>query len=192
VAAVHLKTFRFAPTPNGYLHRGHALSALLNARAAQKMDGRFLVRIEDYDTSRASPTYEAAIFEDLAWLGLSWAEAVLRQRDRLDAYRAALDSLQKLGLIYPAFLSRSEIAARVADASRRPAWPRDRDGRRSTPAERGGPEARCNARSTGAGPTPAPPHGPRAGGLATDMARITACRPRAGPAMCARPEAWAT
>jgi glutamyl-Q tRNA(Asp) synthetase len=119
-------TFRFAPTPNGYLHRGHALSALLNARAAKAACGRFLLRIEDYDTTRASPTYEAAIFDDLAWLGLSWAEPVLRQRERLDAYRSALDSLQKLGLVYPAFLSRSEIAARVADgeAGGRP-WPRD-------------------------------------------------------------------
>ena len=122
-------SFRFAPTPNGYLHRGHALSALLNARAAEATGGRFLLRIEDYDTARASPTYEAAILEDLAWLGLRWEQPVLRQRDRFDAYRAALDELRRMGLLYPAFLSRAEVSARVseAEAGGRP-WPRDPDG----------------------------------------------------------------
>jgi glutamyl-Q tRNA(Asp) synthetase len=124
-----LPRFRFAPTPNGYLHRGHALSALLNAQAAEAIAGRFLLRIEDYDTARASPTYEAAILEDLAWLGLRWDEPVLRQRDRFDAYRAALDQLREMGLLYPAFLSRAEVSARVseAEAGGRP-WPRDPDG----------------------------------------------------------------
>jgi glutamyl-Q tRNA(Asp) synthetase len=159
-----LKTFRFAPTPNGYLHRGHALSALLNARAADAAGGCFLLRIEDYDTTRASPTYEAAIFDDLAWLGLSWAEPALRQRERLDVYRSVLDSLRKLGLVYPAFLSRSEIAARVADADAggRP-WPRDPDGAPLYPGpERNWAEAALQKEMDRGRPIrPAPPHEPR-------------------------------
>ena len=80
------RVFRFAPSPNGYLHRGHAYSALLNQRAAEATGGRFLLRIEDIDRTRAREEFEAAIFEDLAWLGLRWEEPVLRQRDRFDAY----------------------------------------------------------------------------------------------------------
>jgi glutamyl-Q tRNA(Asp) synthetase len=105
------RAFRFAPSPNGYLHRGHALSALLNARAAAATGGRFLVRIEDYDPTRSRPEFEAAIFEDLSWLGLAWEEPVLRQSERLAAYSEALDALQRLGLLYPAFMTRAEIAA---------------------------------------------------------------------------------
>jgi glutamyl-Q tRNA(Asp) synthetase len=122
------RVFRFAPSPNGYLHRGHAFSALLNHRAAEATGGSFLLRIEDIDQSRARPEFEAAIFEDLAWLGLTWEEPVLRQRDRFGAYGGALDRLDRLGLLYPSFLSRAEIAARVAeaDASGAP-WPRDPD-----------------------------------------------------------------
>lgn len=107
--------FRFAPSPNGYLHRGHALSALLNARAARVTGGRFLLRIEDIDRTRARPEFEAAIGEDLAWLGLSWEAPVLRQSERFDAYRSALTELQKLGLLYPSFMSRAEIAAFVSE-----------------------------------------------------------------------------
>lgn len=128
-ASQRRENFRFAPTPNGFLHRGHALSALLNARAATTLGGRFLLRIEDYDTLRASPAYEAAIFADLAWLGLGWEEPVLRQSERFDGYREALGRLLVLGLLYPAFMSRAEIAARVAEAEARgPPWRRDPDG----------------------------------------------------------------
>jgi glutamyl-Q tRNA(Asp) synthetase len=115
------RVYRFAPTPNGYLHRGHAFSALLNERAARATGGRFLLRIEDIDPVRARPAFEAAIFDDLEWLRLGWEEPVLRQRERFDAYRAALTELDRLGLLYPAFLSRSEVAQRAGrDAPRDP------------------------------------------------------------------------
>lgn len=121
--------FRFAPTPNGYLHRGHALSALLNQRAADHTGGRLLLRIEDIDRTRAQPEFEAAIFEDLAWLGIAWEEPILRQRDRFEAYAVALAELQKLGLLYPSFTSRAEIDAAVKAAEAGGArWPRDPDG----------------------------------------------------------------
>ena len=120
------RVFRFAPSPTGYLHRGHALSALLNQRAAEATGGRFLVRMENIDTTRAREDFEAAIFEDLAWLGLRWEEPILFQRDRFDAYAKALVELDKLGLLYPAFMSRSEIAAAVEKGGRE--WPRDPDG----------------------------------------------------------------
>src|SRR6266545_2354714 len=83
------RVFRFAPSPNGFLHRGHAFSALLNSRAAAATGGRFLLRIEDIDRTRAQQKFEAAIFEDLGWLELHWEEPVLRQRDRFNAYRDA-------------------------------------------------------------------------------------------------------
>ena len=120
------RVFRFAPSPNFYLHRGHAFSALLNMRAAEAAGGRFLVRIEDIDATRARAEFEAAIYEDLAWLGLSWETPVMRQSERFDAYRAALDELDRLGLLYPSFLTRAEIAARAAEAG--PASPHDPDG----------------------------------------------------------------
>jgi glutamyl-Q tRNA(Asp) synthetase len=117
--------FRFAPSPNGYLHLGHALSALLNADMARAAGGRLLVRIEDIDAARCRPEYEAAIYEDLAWLGIAWEEPVRRQSEHYDGYRAALARLEALGLVYPSFESRAEIAALVA--AREP-WPRDPDG----------------------------------------------------------------
>jgi glutamyl-Q tRNA(Asp) synthetase len=119
------RVFRFAPSPNGYLHRGHALSALLNARAAQATVGRFLVRIEDYDHTRSRVEFETAIFEDLAWLGLEWEEPVLRQSQRFDAYAAALDELDRCGLLYPAFMTRAEIAfaASARDPDGAPLYP---------------------------------------------------------------------
>jgi glutamyl-Q tRNA(Asp) synthetase len=117
--------FRFAPSPNGYLHLGHALSALLNADMARAAGGRLLLRIEDIDAARCRPEYEAAIYEDLAWLGIAWEEPVRRQSEHYDGYRAALASLEALGLVYPSFESRAEIAALVA--AREP-WPRDPDG----------------------------------------------------------------
>jgi glutamyl-Q tRNA(Asp) synthetase len=132
--------FRFAPSPNGYLHLGHALSALLNFDMARESGGRFLLRIEDIDMARSRPQFEAAIYEDLAWLGLSWEEPVRRQSAHLADYRAALARLD--GLVYPSFESRGEIA-RLA-AQRGAPCPRDPDGapiypgnaRALTPAER--------------------------------------------------------
>src|SRR5258708_33635109 len=120
--------FRVAPSPNGYLHVGHALSAVLNFDMAQRSGGRFVLRIEDIDAARCRPEYEAAIYEDLAWLGLRWEEPVLRQSARLDACEAALGQLDAMGLIYPSFESRAEIARLVADRDRAGPWPRDPDG----------------------------------------------------------------
>jgi glutamyl-Q tRNA(Asp) synthetase len=120
--------FRFAPSPNGYLHLGHALSALLNFELARAMSGRFLLRIEDIDPSRCRKEYEQAIYEDLAWLGIVWEEPVRRQSEHFDDYRAALTRLDALGLIYPSFESRGEIARLVAERERKGPWPRDPDG----------------------------------------------------------------
>jgi len=107
--------FRFAPSPNGYLHLGHAYSALLNADLARPSGGRLLLRIEDIDETRCRPEYEAAIYEDLRWLGLMWEEPVRRQSEHYADYRVALDKLAALGLVYPAFESRAEIV-RLATA----------------------------------------------------------------------------
>ena len=106
--------FRFAPSPNGYLHLGHAYSALLNFQRAQDAGGRFLLRIEDIDPTRCRPDYEQAIYEDLAWLGITWELPVRRQSEHLPEYRAALARLQAMGLVYPSFESRAEIARLVA------------------------------------------------------------------------------
>jgi glutamyl-Q tRNA(Asp) synthetase len=102
--------FRFAPSPNGYLHLGHALSALINADMAKAAGGRLLLRIEDIDETRCRPEYETAIYEDLAWLGIAWDEPVWRQAKHYDDYRAALAKLDAMGLIYRAYESRAEIA----------------------------------------------------------------------------------
>jgi glutamyl-Q tRNA(Asp) synthetase len=120
--------FRFAPSPNGYLHLGHALSALLNADMARAANGRLLLRIEDIDRTRCRPEYEAAIYEDLAWLGLAWEAPVRRQSEHFAAYREALDRLTAMGLVYPSFESRGEIARLVAARERAEPWPRDPDG----------------------------------------------------------------
>jgi glutamyl-Q tRNA(Asp) synthetase len=120
--------FRFAPSPNGYLHLGHAYSAVLNARMAGEAGGRLLLRIEDIDATRCRPEYEAAIFEDLHWLGLAWEEPVRRQSEHLAAYAGALECLAARGLVYPSFESRAEIAALVAAREREGPWPRDPDG----------------------------------------------------------------
>jgi glutamyl-Q tRNA(Asp) synthetase len=120
--------FRFAPSPNGYLHLGHALSALINFEMARAAGRRLLLRIEDIDRSRCRPEYEAAIYQDLAWLGIGWEEPVRRQSAHFDDYRAALARLDGLGLLYPSFESRSEIAALVAAREAQAPWPRDPDG----------------------------------------------------------------
>ena len=118
--------FRFAPSPNGYLHLGHALSALINADMVRATGGRLLLRIEDIDKTRCRAEFETAIYEDLAWLGLAWEEPVRRQSDHLDAYRAALAKLDDAGLVYPSFESRTEIAALLAEQDA--VWPRDPEG----------------------------------------------------------------
>ncbi len=125
---MYTRVFRFAPSPNGYLHVGHAFSALLNYDMAREVGGRLLLRIEDIDASRCRPEYEAAIYEDLGWLGISWQQTVRRQSEHFDDYRAAVAKLEAGGLIYPSFDSRSEISALVAERDRRGHWPRDPDG----------------------------------------------------------------
>jgi glutamyl-Q tRNA(Asp) synthetase len=105
-----MPVFRLAPSPNGYLHLGHAYSALLNADLARASGGRLLLRIEDIDETRCRPEYEAAIYEDLRWLGIVWEEPVSRQSEHFPDYRAALAALDRLGLVYPSFESRAEIA----------------------------------------------------------------------------------
>ncbi len=116
--------FRFAPSPNGELHLGHAYSALLDFELCRRAGGRFLLRIEDIDPARCRPEYEEAIYRDLGWLGLEWEEPVRRQSEHMDDYRAATRRLDAMGLVYPSFMSRAEIAAATSD----PAWPRDPDG----------------------------------------------------------------
>jgi len=120
--------FRFAPSPNGYLHLGHAYSALLNFDVARQAGGRLLLRIEDIDATRCRPEFEAAIYEDLAWLGIAWETPVRRQSEHFAAYRAAIDQLSEQGLIYPSFESRAEIARLVAAKEAAGPWPRDPDG----------------------------------------------------------------
>jgi glutamyl-Q tRNA(Asp) synthetase len=120
--------FRFAPSPNGYLHLGHAYSALLNFDSARASGGRLLLRIEDIDTARCRPEFEAAIYQDLAWLGIAWEKPVRRQSEHLSDYRAAIEKLSAQGLIYPSFESRAEIARLVAEREAEGPWPRDPDG----------------------------------------------------------------
>ena len=111
---------RFAPSPTGYLHLGHALSALTAWRRARAACGRFLLRIEDLDATRSREEYVRAIIQDLRWLGLEWHEPVLRQSARLAIYRAALDCLAEQELLYPCFCTRAEIAAEIARAAEAP------------------------------------------------------------------------
>lgn len=128
--------FRFAPSPNGLLHLGHAYSAMLNHALAMAADGRFLLRIEDIDTVRCRPEYEEAIYRDLHWLGIEWERPVRRQSEHFPFYQRALDELIARGLAYPAFLSRAEVRERVAtfEASGGK-WPRDPDGAPCYPTE---------------------------------------------------------
>ena len=145
---MYSRIFRFAPSPNGHLHLGHAYSALLNYDMARACGGRLLLRIEDIDTARCRPEYEEAIYEDLRWLGISWQEPVRRQSEYFADYEAAVAKLEGQGLVYPSFESRAEIAALVEEFDRQlgqhGGWPRDPDGvpiypgraRRLTAAER--------------------------------------------------------
>jgi glutamyl-Q tRNA(Asp) synthetase len=120
--------FRFAPSPNGYLHLGHALSALLNAGMARAKCGRLLLRVEDIDPARCRPEYETAIYEDLEWLDVRWETPVRRQSEHWDTYRDALERLNAAGLTYPSFESRADIARLVAEREVQGPWPRDPDG----------------------------------------------------------------
>ncbi|WP_456617299.1 tRNA glutamyl-Q(34) synthetase GluQRS [Bradyrhizobium sp. P5_C12] len=185
--------FRFAPSPNGYLHLGHAYSALLNFDRAREAGGRLLLRIEDIDATRCRPEFETAICEDLAWLGIAWETPVRRQSEHLADYRAALDQLSALGLVYPAFESRAEIARLVAAREADGPWPRDPDGAPLYPGDAKSLAADERARLIGTGAPYA---------LRLDM--TAACRRIAGlswnelgegPAgergiLPARPEAW--
>ena len=110
---------RFAPSPTGRLHRGHAFSALTAWEASRSAGGRFILRIEDIDRTRSRPEHEAAILEDLAWLGLSWPSPVRRQSEHMDDYAAALDSLRHRDLLYRDFRSRREIAEAAAGVAGR-------------------------------------------------------------------------
>ena len=124
-----LSTFRFAPSPNGSLHLGHTRSALLNRRMADAAGGRMLLRTEDIDTARCTPAFEEGIYRDLEWLGIEWERPVRRQSEHFDTYRAALDRLVREGLVYPAFMSRGEMRAFIAEAEGCGRdWPRDPDG----------------------------------------------------------------
>lgn len=114
---------RFAPSPTGRLHLGHAFSALAAYQAADKAGGRFLLRIEDIDPVRCRDEFVDGIFEDLAWLGLEWEEPVRRQSAHLDDYEAAVARLDRLGLIYPCICSRKEIAAEIARSASAPHGP---------------------------------------------------------------------
>ncbi|HEX2216471.1 MAG TPA: tRNA glutamyl-Q(34) synthetase GluQRS [Xanthobacteraceae bacterium] len=129
--------FRFAPSPNGYLHLGHAYSALLNFDRARAAGGRLLLRVEDIDLARCRPEFEAAIYEDLAWLGVTWEQPVRRQSEHFSAYRDALATLEAADLVYATFESRGEIAGRVAALeNERGSWPHDPDGAPVYPGNR--------------------------------------------------------
>jgi glutamyl-Q tRNA(Asp) synthetase len=143
-----MPVFRFAPSPNGFLHLGHALSALMNLDLARAAGGRLLLRIEDIDASRCRPEYEAAIYEDLAWLGIAWEQPVRRQSEHLAGYRAALDRLTGAGLIFPSFESRGEILRLVAERESSGPWPRDPDGTPIYPGSAKGISAEERARRT--------------------------------------------
>lgn len=114
---------RFAPSPTGPLHLGHAFAALMAYAAARAGGGRFLLRIEDLDRTRARPEYEQAIYDDLSWLGLRWERPVMRQSERATAYAAALARLDAAGLLYPCFCTRKEIEAEIAASASAPQGP---------------------------------------------------------------------
>jgi glutamyl-Q tRNA(Asp) synthetase len=121
--------FRFAPSPNGHLHLGHAYSALLNQQMARNTGGRLLLRMEDIDRERCTPDLERAMLEDLRWIGLDWETPIRRQSEHFAVYHKALSKLIGMVLVYPAFLSRSDIKRAIeAMPGDRDHWPRDPDG----------------------------------------------------------------
>jgi glutamyl-Q tRNA(Asp) synthetase len=150
--------FRFAPSPNGELHLGHALSALVGCELARRAGGRFLVRIEDIDAVRSRDAFVAGILDDLRWLGIAWEEPVVYQSQRMAAYRTAAQRLEALGLLYPCFATRAEIAAAAG------AGPLDPDGAPLYPGLWRGRARADAARMQAAG---------TAGALRIDMAAAT-------------------
>lgn len=114
---------RFAPSPSGHLHKGHAYSALLAYKAAQKNGGRFILRIEDIDTGRCKPEFTDAIYEDLSWLGIRWEEPVRVQSEHFGVYQQALDNLKQQGLVYPCFCTRKDIQTEIAKSRSAPHGP---------------------------------------------------------------------
>lgn len=116
-------TTRFAPSPTGFLHLGHAFSALFAEQAAAESGGTFLLRIEDIDPTRCKPEYTAAIFQDLGWLGLHWKEPVRLQSEHMPDYAAALAQLRGRGLLYPCFCTRREVATEALGAGYAPHLP---------------------------------------------------------------------
>lgn len=129
-AARQSPVFRFAPSPNGPLHLGHALSAFLNRDMADATNGRLLLRIEDIDLMRCTPEFERAILDDLSWLGIAYERPVRRQSEHFDTYADALERLRAMDLVYPAFMTRGEVKAHVAayEAKTGETWRRDPDG----------------------------------------------------------------
>lgn len=185
--------FRFAPSPNGLLHLGHAYSALLNFDRAHEAGGRFLLRIEDIDATRCRPEFETAIDEDLAWLGIAWETPVRRQSEHLADYRSALERLAALGLVYSAFESRAEIAKLVAAREADGPWPRDPDGAPIYPGDAKSLSAGERARLIASGA----PYALRLdmGGACRRVAGLTWNELGEGPdgecgVVQARPEAW--
>jgi glutamyl-Q tRNA(Asp) synthetase len=114
---------RFAPTPSGYLHLGHAYAALVAWESARAAGGRFLLRIEDIDRARCRPEFEQGIFEDLHWLGFDWDGELVRQSERMTLYDEALARLDQLGVLYPCFCTRRRIRAEIAHAGQAPHGP---------------------------------------------------------------------
>lgn len=127
--------FRFAPSPNGFLHLGHAYSALINFEMASRRGGRFLLRMEDIDQVRCTPELEQAIYEDLSWLGLTWERPVWRQSEHFSAYQDALTTLRGQNLVYKATLSRKEIREFAKSRLKEAGWPSDPDGAPLYPPE---------------------------------------------------------
>lgn len=114
---------RFAPSPTGLLHKGHAYSALMAFQSAQRTGGRFLLRIEDIDTTRCKPEFTDAIYEDLAWLGMAWEKPVRIQSEHFPDYAAALERLKDMGVVYPCFCTRKDIQAEIAKSPSAPHGP---------------------------------------------------------------------
>lgn len=126
--SLHRPVFRFAPSPNGPLHRGHALSALLNAALAKRFDGQILLRIEDIDIGRTRAEHIASIEEDLKWLGLNWQKPARRQSEHMDDYAKAFRQLKARDLVYPCFCSRRDVSDAIARHKRADSWSIDPDG----------------------------------------------------------------